>query len=172
MTIQELEQFIQAYGKSIYTFCRRLCRDSEAADELYQDVWLAVMQQLDRIQAENNVKSYLLSVALGIWQNKKRKAAWRHRIAPQKELTEETGSTAKADDTLTSLLAKEEKTMVFAAVDRLRDIYRIPILLYYMEELPVKEIASLLHVPEGTIKRRLWTAKRQLKKELEEYLYE
>ena len=37
MTIQELEQIIALYGKSIYSFCLQLTRNSDAADDLYQE---------------------------------------------------------------------------------------------------------------------------------------
>lgn len=173
MTTQELEHFISVYGRDIYSFCRRLCKNTEQAEDLYQDVWLKAMQELSRIESDRNVKSYLLSLAIGLWQNRRRKAAWRSRIAPQKELTDKADTvTDTADDALTDLLEKERKDAVLSAIRGLRDIYRIPILLYYMEEIPIREIAALLHIPTGTVKRRLHTAKTQLKKELEAYIDE
>lgn len=172
MTIQELETFISDYGKDIYTFCRRLCQNNGQADELYQDVWLKAMQELPDIDSGRNVQSYLLSLAVGMWQNRRRKAAWRSRIAPQKELSDETDAADTAPDALTDILAKERKRAVLSAVSRLDDIYRIPILLYYMEEMPISDIAAALHVPSGTVKRRLHTARARLKKELEEYIYD
>lgn len=41
------------------------------------------------LEVNQNVKSYLISLAIGIWNNRKRKYAWRNRIAPQKELVDE-----------------------------------------------------------------------------------
>ncbi len=172
MTIQELETFIGAHGRSIYAFCRRLCQNTEQAEELYQDVWLKAMQELPDIESTGNVKSYLLSLAIGMWQNRRRKAAWRNRIAPKKELTDETDAADQTPDALTGILADERKRAVLAAVRRLDDIYRIPILLYYMEEMQINEIAAALHIPAGTVKRRLFTARARLKKELEEYIYD
>ena len=68
MTIQELEKFIEKYGSSIYSFCRKLCIDNDFADELYQEVWLKAIQDIDKINAGGNVKSFLLSLAVGIWK--------------------------------------------------------------------------------------------------------
>ncbi|MGN0428373.1 MAG: RNA polymerase sigma factor [Agathobacter sp.] len=63
MTIQELEQIIELYGKSIYSFCLQLTRNSVTADDLYQETWLIACRNIKKITYSKNVKSYLLSVA-------------------------------------------------------------------------------------------------------------
>ncbi len=172
MTIQELEKFIEKYGKSIYSFCRKLSTDNDFADELYQEVWLKAMQDIDKIKTSGNVKSYLLSLAVGIWKNHKKKYAVRDRIAPKITLTDEIEQNVmdNSQDILEQVIAEERKQAVLEAVSKLDDVYRIPILLFYMEGQSVKEIAKELHIPEGTVKRRLWSARKKLSKELEVYI--
>lgn len=174
MTIQELEQIIELYGKSIYSFCLQLTRNSVTADDLYQETWLIACRNIKKITYSKNVKSYLLSVAIGIWKNQKRKYAWRNRIAPQEELSENTAGTQPdmGGDTLLSYLDRERNQAVQEAVDRLDEKYRIPILLFYMEELSLKEIAAALGIPVGTVKSRLNCARKSLEKDLEEYMDE
>jgi RNA polymerase sigma-70 factor (ECF subfamily) len=174
MTIQELEKFINEYGKGIYSFCKKLCKNSDLADELYQDVWLKACKNIEELKTDQNVKSYLLSLTIGIWNNRKRKYAWRNRIAPQKELIDDADTDLEdaSGDILSKILDDERKTVVIEAVNKLKDHYRLPVLLYYMEEQPMKEIAELLHIPEGTVKRRLWTARQQLMEKLEDYIDE
>lgn len=174
MTIQELEKFIDQYGRNIYSFCKKLCLNDDAADELYQDVWLKAMQDIKKIQISQNVKSYLISLAVGNWRNKKKKYAIRNRIAPSATITDEMESVLEdeGESALEQIIDKERQTAVQEAVAKLKDPYRVPILLYYMEEQSVKEIAKELHVPEGTVKRRLWTARKKLSEELEEYINE
>ena len=58
------------------------------------------------------------------------------------------------------------------AIKRLKDKYRMPILLFYMEELSITEIADILRLPEGTVKTRLFRGKALLRKTLEELQYE
>lgn len=174
MTVQELEKFINEYGSGIYSFCKKLCKNRDWADELYQDVWLKACKQLDELETKLNVKNYLISLAIGIWNNRKRKYAWRNRIAPQKELIDDADQDNEiaSTDVLTEIIIDERKAMVIEAVNSLKDKYRLPVLLYYMEEQPIKAIAELLHIPEGTIKGRLWTARKQLKEMLEGYIDE
>ena len=78
-----------------------------------------------------------------------------------------TGETELTDSIETEVLRAEERRQVQRAVDDLPDKYRVVVLLYYMEELSVAQIASLLHVPGGTVKSRLHQARKLLRQQLE-----
>ena len=175
MTNTELETCITEHGTAIYSFCRQLTQSAQEADDLYQDTFLKATELGNKINYTQNPKSYLLSVALRLWKNKKRKYAWRMRIAPMHPLSESTGEEIEGPPDFSpeeQLLKQEETILVQQAVRHLPERLRIPVLLYYMEELPVAEIASVLKIPAGTVKSRLYQARKSLKKELEEILDE
>lgn len=174
MTIQELERLIALYGKDIFSFCVHLTGSRQEAEELYQDTFLKAVERIGSIREDGNQKSYILSVALNLWKNRRRKFAWRQRIAPRQEppCGQEYPEEGTAEDALSGLLKEERRFTVREAVRGLPDRYRIPVLLYYMEELPVAEIARAMGIPEGTVKSRLSAARKLLKKELEGYFYE
>ena len=90
MNKQLLEHYIEAYGTDIYSFCIRLTQNRELAEELYQDTFLAMCEKEDW-KEEGNVKSYLLGITIKLWQNRKRKFAWRKRIAAEIPLSKEQG---------------------------------------------------------------------------------
>ncbi len=170
MTIQELEQCILLYGKDIYSFCMHLAKEKESADDLYQDTFLEATRKIASIRYGDNPKSYLLSIVIRLWKNRVRKRAWRSRIAPQvteealEECTDVSGS-----DMVERVVKEEERAHLWKAIDGLPDVYRIPILLYYMENQNVASIAKLLSIPQGTVKSRLYKARKLLKTELEDY---
>ena len=146
-----------------------LTKEKGSADELYQDTFLEAMKKLAVIRYEDNPKSYLLSVAIRLWKNRVRKFAWRNRIAPQvgeTALEQEGGATPDVSE---KAVANEERGMLWKAIDALDDRYRIPLLLYYMEEQGIAELAELLSIPQGTVKSRLHKARQLLEKELEDY---
>ena len=89
MTKQELESCVYTYGKDIYSFCKYLTCSKQEADDLYQDTFLTAIEQRERIDSTSHPKNYLLSIALRIWKNKKRKYAWRKRIAEMRSLVDE-----------------------------------------------------------------------------------
>ena len=172
MTIQELEQVIAQYGKEIYSFCYYLTGSQTLADELYQDTFLAATEKRSKLKPDGNLKSYLLSGALMQWKNRKRKFAWRNRIAPEDTFDETTDTALDTEaDTLETYLKKEQRTAVRKAVANLPDKYKTPIILYYMEEMPLAEIAEVLGIPVGTVKSRLSAARKRLGAELGGYYY-
>lgn len=75
MTDLELEQCIAEYGADIYSFCCCLTGRRQEADDLYQETFLRAVEKQKVLDAEENPKSYLLSIAVLLWKNQRRKAA-------------------------------------------------------------------------------------------------
>lgn len=171
MKVTEVNELVNDNGKDIYNFCRQLTRNKEEADELYQDTFLKAVEICDRIDRESNPKSYLLSIAAKLWKNRKRKFAWRGRIAAVESYQEEfdygDGPWEPVQGPEEELLEKEKQEMVAKAVGSLKDEYRVPMYLCYALELSLKEIGRILHLPEGTVKSRLYKARKEVKKYLE-----
>ena len=65
------------------------------------------------------------------------------------------------------LRAWEQHSDLYEALLSLDEKYRLPVVLFYLEGFKTREIASLLGVPEGTVKSRLRTARELLRKDLE-----
>ncbi len=168
MNTAELEKCISLYGRDIYSFCRQLTYSRQDADDLYQDTFLKAVEIVEKLQPDRNPKSYLLSIAVKLWDNKKRKYAWRDRIASMESLTEEKRDLYQ--DAVCSMedqvIEKEQAVLIREKVGELADRYRIPVYLYYMEELTIPEIARSLGIPEGTVKSRLFKARKILKARL------
>lgn len=171
MNKQLLEHYIEAYGTEIYSFCIRLTQNRELAEELYQDTFLAMCEKEDW-KEEGNVKSYLLGITIKLWQNRKRKFAWRKRIAAEIPVSKEQGLEAfSADENLEQhMVSKEEQEAVWKAVYKLPEQLRIVILLYYMEDFKVAEIAEKLSLSISNVKSKLMRARRYLKQELEDFI--
>ncbi len=189
MTIGELENCIEEYGKDIYSFCRYLTCSTQEADDLYQDTFLKALELQEKIAGEYNPKSYLLSVTIRIWKNRRRKFARRKRIAAQQSYVDareyqngrnyrqeaegekgaENGLGHSPEEVILNI---ERQTQVRRAVERLPEKYRLAVLLFYMEELSVEHIAEVQDIPSGTVKSRLYHARKILEKELEAVFYE
>lgn len=171
MNKQLLEHYIEAYGTDLYSFCIRLTQNRELAEELYQDTFLAMCEKEDW-KEEGNVKSYLLGITIKLWQNRKRKFAWRKRIAAEIPLSKEQGLEAfSTNENLEQhMVSKEEQEAVWKAVYKLPEQLRIVILLYYMEDFKVAEIAEKLSLSISNVKSKLMRARRYLKQELEDFI--
>lgn len=173
MKKEQLEEYINEYGKEIYSFCKMLTKNKDEADDLYQETFIKMLE-LDCLKEDGNPKSYLLGISINLWKNKKRKHAWRRRIAdvrsqPPEKLQGEQLSVELVEE---QIIAREEAKVVNDAVNKLPDKMRIVILLYYMEGLTIAEIGTELHISASAIKSRLSRARTYLKKELEVLYYE
>ncbi len=173
MTKQELEICIDEYGKDVYSFCKHLTNNPLEADDLYQDTFLMAVELKEKIEYSNNPKSYLLSITLRIWKNKRRKFAWRKRIADVQSLANERNADIGKSEKLSLeeiITTKERDETIRMAVNRLPEKLKIVVLLFYMEDLSTAQIAETVKIPVGTVLSRLHQARKILKKELEDVL--
>jgi len=159
---RDLEQIIDEYGTQVYRFCLRLSRRKPDAEDLYQQTFLKLLEHGMEIRRDWNPRSFLFSIAYGIWKNEQRKHL-RHSVEPSEALLLE----ASGDDTEGEVLAQIETEEVRKAVERLPSKYRIPLILQYTFEMPLEEIGKVEHIPLGTVKSRLHHAKALIKKEME-----
>mgnify|MGYP005518093991 FL=1 len=172
MTKQEFDRFVSENGKEILRFCRMNAGGCAEGDDLYQDTMLTLWEQVDKLNKRDSLKSYALSVSILIWRNKRRKFAWRHRIAAFESYEKHLESGGfrmtgkKSEEPEQQLLQKEMTEMVQRQVQALPQKYRTVVYLYYSAGLKYKEIAECLHIPESTVKSRIRKAKSILKKKL------
>jgi len=82
----DIDSLVMLYGKAVYGFCLKLARNKDNADDLYQETFLKALELGTKIDKSNNPKAFLISIAVGLWKNNRRKYARRQRIAPEREL--------------------------------------------------------------------------------------
>ncbi len=165
-----LEKCITDYGKDVYSFCLYMTRNKETAEDLYQQTFLVAWEK-GELDENRNPKSYLISVAVNLWNNQKRKYLWRKKKAniiyfQDEDLTQLISDTETVEETV---VKQDEMELVRSLVNQLPDKMRIVILMYYMEEMSVDEIAKALHIPSGTVKSRMHQAKNWLKEGMVQY---
>lgn len=174
MTTDELRQFITEYGKHLYSFCCNLTGNRMDADDLYQDTILKAVELRHKLDSSGNPKSYLLGIAVKLWKNQRRKFAIRQRILPMVDYEE--NLVQEAMDTCVQpegeLIRKETILEVRSKIKLLPEKLQIVILMYYTAEMSLQEISQALHIPEGTVKSRLYKGRKQLREFLEVYGYE
>ena len=158
--------WVDEHGDVLYKFCRSLTYSKEDAEDLFQETFLKVLQQPNKMQLSVNPQGFLFSTAIYIWKSTKRKYARRKRIAPEEELDDGVCGTYNIEETF---IAKEKNRLVRELVEALPEIFRIPIILYYTSEFSVPQIAKTLKLPAGTIKSRLYKARKIVEKGISDY---
>ena len=159
---RELEQIIDEYGIQVYRFCLSLSKRKPDAEDLYQQTFLKLFELGKEIHWDNNPRSFLFSIAGGIWKNEQRKQL-RRATDPIEDLT----SIASPGSTESEVLTHLETEEVKKAVGRLPAKFRIPLILQYTFEMSLEEISKTEGIPIGTVKSRLYHAKELITKEME-----
>jgi len=165
--MNQIENIISEYGKQIYSFCVYITGDRDAADDLYQQTFLVAIEK-GEIETDRNPKSYLITIAMNLWNNQKRKFLWRRKKADVVYF--EDGAEENVEDSSPSVEEdyerREEIQRIRQTVQTLPDKLREVVLMHFMEELSVEEIAVILKIPAGTVKSRIHKAKKVLKERL------
>lgn len=166
----DISDLIGLYGDNVYAFCRKLAKNKADTDDLYQDTFLKAMERCHNIEENRNPKGFLISIAVKLWKNKSRKYARRSKIAPQEELIDGADYSYIFYDNLTPediVISRELIVTIHRAVDTLNDKLRLPLYLYYTADMSNREIANILKIPQGTVKSRLFKAKRLVRDYME-----
>lgn len=171
MDVTELNDLIESFGKDIYGFCYKLTGDKHQADDLYQDTFLRATELCHKIDNAQNPKSFLIAIAANTWKNQKRKFGWRHNIAKIVAFEDDTHLIDANTPELVAL-TNELHTMIDMASESLDDKLKIPLYMYYTTGLSVGDIASALKIPTGTVKSRLYRARKMIKEYMEVNGYE
>ncbi|MCL1858075.1 MAG: RNA polymerase sigma factor [Oscillospiraceae bacterium] len=169
-----LAELADKYGDSVYKFCRSLTYSKDDADDLFQETFLKIFEQPLKINGSGNPQSFLFSTALYIWKTWRRKYARRNRIAPVELLDYEDSrdNIAGQINIEEEFTLQEEIQAVKNLVENLPEKLKIPVILYYTMETDVSEIALTLRIPEGTVKSRLFNARKIIEKGLIEFGFE
>lgn len=175
MNNTDLNILVKLHSKSIYKFCYKLSKNQSDADDLYQETFLKAIELCHKIDENNNPKGFLISIAVRIWKNNRRKYFWRQRIAPVEKNNEKmnNGYISKDESTPEDIaISNELTTIIQTAADTLNSKLKIPLYMYYTAEMSIEDIASALKIPKGTVKSRLYKARKTLKYILEVEYYE
>ncbi len=146
------ELIVKTYSKTVWRIALSRTRREDAAEEVYEEVFLRYFRKERTFQSEEHRKAYLIRITLNCCKS---------------YLSSSWGSdTLSLDEVSNTLTLPEEKRGVLEALLRLPAKYRIPIELYYIEGLSAEECTNVLRLREGTFRTRLSRAKAMLKEEL------
>ncbi len=136
------------YFDPLYRFFRNKVQD--AADDLVQQTFLALVQARDRFRGDASFRTYLFTAA--------RSKLYNHLERRGREGIIDLGATSCEDLGIspTGLLAKDEQQRhLLLALRKLPIDLQVALELYYFEGVRGPELAEILEVPEGTMRSRI-----------------
>ena len=151
------------HRRLVYRTALAICNDNESAADLLQDVFLRLYRFAKRVDPQRPLEPWLYRVTTNLtytWV--KRHHRWTR---PLEDIAEWLVSNKKGSPQQIAEV-DEELQRVQQAVSTLPLPQRIVVVLYYVNDLSLEEIAEILDIPEGTVKSRLHYGRLALKKQL------
>ena len=156
-------RLVEQFQRTVHAIClRRLGNPSEAI-ELTQEVFLHVLKCLDQLREPERFAGWLRQVTIRMAINR----ATRRNAPASVETSVLEGAAVESADPLDELITRERAKRLWDALGRLKRIDRETLVAFYIQGQSLLEIADEVDAPLGTIKRRLHTARKRLKEELE-----
>jgi RNA polymerase sigma-70 factor, ECF subfamily len=144
-----LELLVRRYAVRLMTFLSRMVGDRHRAEELFQEVFLAIWLKRHQYDPDRAFRPWLYAVAINACR-----AAFRRRVLPTASLGEvdpADSSEAPGD----RICAAETATLVSRAVTLLPEQQRTVVVLRVWEELPYARIAEIVGCTEGTVRSHM-----------------
>ncbi len=156
-----LARLYQKVEKKIYAFALSRLGDTEAAADLVHEVMLVVWRQASSFKRESRALTWILGIAHHkILDRLRRAGRWREELPDEETLDEESPSPFEAT------FGAQRREAVQEALRALSDSHRQVVYLTFFEDLSYPEIARVLDIPTGTVKTRMFHAKKLLQRQL------
>ncbi len=152
------KRLVAEYGDRLFTAACRIVQSEADAEDLVFRTFERVLEKICQFNSRSSFFSWMYSVMLNFRRmDLRRKGA--NALVFDGEIPDAEDMTP---DPREALAVKADAAAVRSAVDRLPEPLRTVVVLRYFEDFDVKEIASLLEQPVGTVKFRLYRARKEL----------
>lgn len=151
------------HRQMVYRTALMITGDNQAADDLLQDVFLRLFRFAAHFDLERPLEPWLYRMTTNLsydWVKRRRSLA-----SSLEDLADWLSSGGK-NPPYESLEAQDQWAQVQSAISALPLNQRVVVVLYYLNDLSIQEIAEILEVPVGTIKSRLHYGRLALKRRL------
>jgi len=150
-------QLVDAHYAPLFRFALSLTRNPADAGDLTQQTFFIWAKQGHALREEAKAKSWLFTTLYREFLRGRRRA---ERVTALEDLGPvEADPPAPAVDLLTGM----DAGLVVEALQEVDEVYRVPLTLFYLQDLSYKEIAEMLEAPIGTVMSRLSRGKAQLR---------
>ncbi|QFY09155.1 sigma-70 family RNA polymerase sigma factor [Nonomuraea phyllanthi] len=155
-----LAELLARWQVPVWTYVRRML-DADRADDVSQEIWLAVVRGLPRLRDPERFAPWLFTIA---------RRSVTDRLRGEYAQAEERSGAADAavEDPAEAMV---DRAALVSVLSDLPVLEREILVLFYLEDLPVEECAYICRIPAGTVKSRLNRARRLLRDHLEEKGY-
>lgn len=155
----EMEEVISRYRSTVYGLALAKTNSPADADDIFQEVFLAYCSSSRTFREEEHRKAWLLRTTLNLCRR-------LYRSARRRDTVPLTGAES------VPAFQRPEESALWEALCALEEKVRLPLYLYYFEELSTAEIAKVLAISPGAVRMRLSRGRAQLREALKGEIFD
>jgi len=168
---KSFELLIIKYEKPIFNLIFNFVKETDVVSELAQETFLKAFKSINSFKGDSTFYTWLRRIAIN---NSINYLNTRNQFSLESEIEENNFSRHIGDSKFYTpedkVLLEETSTVVKAALDSLPDRLRTILIMREFEDMSYEEIAEVLQCPVGTVRSRLFHARRILKEKLEPFI--
>jgi RNA polymerase sigma-70 factor (ECF subfamily) len=153
------DALFRRYQKPLYVYAYELVHDEQASLDIVQETFIAATRHLGSLRDDAKFGSWLFGIAhqkcLQRWRKQDRESAALEEFAT----TPDEFETSPGE----LLIRREQESEFMNLLNQLPPPHRAVLLLHFVEDFPLEEIAAITTTPIGTVKSRLHYAKKQMR---------
>ena len=158
MTKEQLGNLVLDSERQLYSTAKTiLFSDQDCADAI-QETIVKAFSKIDTLKNDKYARTWLIRILINECYNLVRKSS---KFISFKDLEDRLEMESEKS---------KDYSELYAAVNSLKEELRLPVILYYIEDFSVREIAQILEISEGAVQKRLARARGKLRQELQEVL--
>lgn len=172
--VDAFRDIVETYKDRIYCLAYDLTCNQHDAEDLVQEVFIKAFRSLDSFRGDAKLSSWLYRITVNSYLNKKRKKALTEmslmdNFNEKSSENDAFSGTDFSENPERSANSRMIQHHIELALSKLAKKERSVFVLRHYQDLPLKEIAALLNIAEGTVKSLLFRAIRRLQNELSFY---
>ena len=136
-------------------YATKLLGNEERALDVVQDVWFRVFRNIRRLKDPGSLRPWLYRLTHGIAVDRIRGSTSRQRA--------EDAHAELFQEAVEPSFSQEDADAIHEALDQLELKHREVLVLHFLEDFSIAEIAAIVDCPEGTVKSRIYSAKKAMK---------
>ena len=161
MADMDFSQLVDTHYRGLYQFALSLARSEADAADLTQETFLRWAEKGSQLRDTTKSKSWLYTTLYRLFLNRRRHVT----RFPHEELSDVENQLPSVES---DAVRHMEGADVMEALSQIDEVFRTPLVLFYLEDHSYQEIAEILEVPPGTVMSRLWRGKALLRSKLED----
>lgn len=165
---EAFHKLVALHDEKIMTLAYQLTQNKQDAEDLYQEAFIKAYKNISRFRFQSEFYTWLYRITVNTFYNMQRKLSKFRYQEPGEEGLDDP-LTNITDDSTPHHEREEIHTAVKEAAQRLPAKQRTAFMLKHLQNLKIREIAKIMDIGEGTVKKYLFRALEKLRVDLKEY---